>query len=101
MLNTKARLFGESKSDNEEAGEQAEGEDSFEIDGDEDPEELVKFMYKQMKQLRRAYKQQVLNNMKVVKKMRYTHNENKKLKAVLAMEREQARLAKELNVKVD
>ena len=45
--------------------------------------------------VRKAFENQVVNTMRIVKKLRSTHRENKQLKALVFIERESAKLRRQ------
>ena len=99
LMTTKVRLFGESQNSADEDGsgdkdaEESE-EGSLELAEGEDPAQFVDYLRSQLIAFRKAYQCQVLSSMRIIKKLRTVHMDNKRLQAILSMEREQTRLAK-------
>ena len=105
LMTTKVRLFGESQeSVDEESSSDKNSEENEEVKLElaegEDPAQFISYLRSQLKVFRKAYQCQVLSSMKIIKKLRTVHMENKRLKAILSMERERTRLEKLTNNKV-
>ena len=99
LMTTKVRLFGESQNtdDDEDGSSDKNSEESeggiLELAEGEDPAQFIDYLRSQLKAFRKAYQCQVLSSMRIIKKLRTVHMDNKRLQAILSMEREQARLA--------
>ena len=93
LMTTKVRLFGESQNSDVEDGSSDKNsgeseEQELDLAEGEDPAQFIGYLRSQLKAFRKAYQCQVLSSMKIIKKLRTVHNDNKRLQAILSMERE-------------
>ena len=91
LLTTKVRLFGEDEAESSDEGDADRSDEEVEYEletGGENPAHMIATLRQQLKFVKKAYQHQVLSTMRIVKKLRSVHGENKRLNAIIAVERE-------------
>lgn len=73
LISTKVRIFGPEPTKSDDKSD----DDSFELAEGVDPGLLVRQLRAQLKVVKKVYSTQVVNSMKIVKKLRQVHLENK------------------------